>query len=778
MTRHIKLPPFVRAGVGVGKAWTGSGLLKTCVSILYILIIAAMAAATFIEKWHGTGFARAAVYSAWWFTALWALLAAAGVAYIIKRRVRRPSVVALHLALVLILAGALATHVSGRRGTVHLRSGVPVSKWTVDGGERGGEERELPFTMTMKKCEVVYHEGTEAEADYVTVFTVADGGGETVGRVSMNNIYRRGGMRFYQASFDRDMLGSTLAVNCDPAGIPLTYAGYLLLFVSLLWALADPRGAYRRLLRSPLLKRGALVLACAACFAQNAGAAGVLPEETAEKFGRLYILYNNRVCPLQTFAVDFTKKLCGSAEYKGYTAEQVLTGFIFYGDEWCAEPVIRLKAGPLRETLQLPRMCSVNTFFNSVMGGYILGPYVREYYQGQDDKFHKQVADVDDRLMMIMSLRRGTPLKVFPVTAGGKTTWHSPTDDLTGAPLDSLHRKYVQNVFSLIYQEVLAGRTANVDAILDKMLKYQRANGGASLPADVQVKAERVLNAVPFATVLFMVNLSAGLLLVVLAVYFIVKEDWNNGRTGSNERTARVANAAGPTLLALSFTALTACLALRWTASGRVPMANGYETMLVLAWAVMLAALAACRRFRIIAPFGLLASGFFLLVSHISAMDPQITHVMPVLQSPLLSVHVSVIMMSFALLSLTFVCGVTALVLSAVKGKGSVSATAETEQLALLSRLMLHPAVALLAVGVFVGAVWANVSWGSYWSWDAKETWGLITLLVYAVAVHDASLPFLRRARGYHLYMVCAFLTIIMTYFGVNYFLGGIHSYA
>ena len=332
--------------------------------------------------------------------------------------------------------------------------------------------------------------------------------------------------------------------------------------------------------------------------------------------------------------------------------------------------------------------------------------------------------------------------------------------------------------FSLLYGEVLAGRTANVDAILDKMLKYQRANGGASLPSDVQVKAERVLNAVPFATVLFMVNLSAGLLLVVLAVYFIVKEDWNNGRTASNERTARVANAAGPTLLALSFTALTACLALRWTASGRVPMANGYETMLVLAWAVMLAALAACRRFRIIAPFGLLASGFFLLVSHISAMDPQITHVMPVLQSPLLSVHVSVIMMSFALLSLTFVCGVAALVLSAVKGKGSVSATAETERLALLSRLMLHPAVALLAVGVFVGAVWANVSWGSYWSWDAKETWGLITLLVYAVAVHDASLPFLRRAKGYHVYMVCAFLTIIMTYFGVNYFLGGMHSYA
>ena len=184
------------------------------------------------------------------------------------------------------------------------------------------------------------------------------------------------------------------------------------------------------------------------------------------------------------------------------------------------------------------------------------------------------------------------------------------------------------------------------------------------------------------------------------------------------------------------------------------------------------------RRFRIAVPFSLLMSGFFLLVSHINYMDPQITHVMPVLSSPLLSVHVSVIMMSFALLSLTFAVGLTALLLRLVRGKGAPGLAEQEESLALLSRLMLYPALALLAAGVFVGAVWANVSWGTYWSWDAKETWGLITLMVYAVAVHDRSLPFLRRPAGYHLFMTLAFLTILMTYFGVNYFLGGMHSYA
>ena len=737
-----------------------------------------MGAATFVEKYRGTDFAHAAVYGSWWFAALWALLAAAGVAYIVKRRMRAPSAVALHAAFVLILAGALATRLTAERGMVHLRCGAAVGTYTVYGGDGNTEERMLPFKLRLDEFDVSYHDGTRAEADYVSRFTVIDGGRETRAEVSMNNIYKHGPMRFYQSSYDRDMLGSTLAVNSDPYGIPLTYAGYALLFAALAWMLFDPKGAYRRLLRSPLLRRGVLSLLALAAFPAVVGAAKVLPKETADKFGRLYILYNNRVCPLQTFAVDFTKKLCGSGSYKGYTAEQVLTGFIFYGDEWGAEPVLRLKNGALRDRLQLPRRCSVNTFFNPVMGGYILGPYIEEYYRGNNDKFHKEVADVDDRLMMVMNLRRGLPLKVFPVTSQGVTTWYAPTDGMADTLVDGPRRKYIQNVFSLVYGEVLAGRYASADAVLDKMLKYQRLNAGASLPSPLQVKAERAYNAVPFATVLFMLNLALGALLVVFAVWRLIKNGGSEAGEGNEVKAVKAVRAAGLAASVLSLLALTACIALRWIAGGRVPMANGYETMLVMAWFVMVLGLAVYGRFRIALPFSLLMSGFFLLVSHISLMDPQITHVMPVLSSPLLGVHVSVIMMSFALLSLAFAVGVTALLLRLVKRPARPSADDCCERLALLSRLLLYPALALLGVGVFVGAVWANVSWGAYWSWDAKEVWGLITLMVYAVAVHDRSLPFLRRPTGYHLYVTLAFLTILMTYFGVNYFLGGMHSYA
>lgn len=737
-----------------------------------------MAAATFVEKFRGTEFVHASVYGSWWFVGLWAVLALLAVAYFVGRRVRRASVVLLHLSFAVILAGALLTHVTSWQGAVRLRVGEMVSTYyeNVPGGDV--VERKLPFELRLESFDVKYHDGTRAEADYVSRFTITDGGATQRAEVSMNNVWKYRSVRFYQSSYDPDMRGSILALNSDPWGIPVTYAGYALLFLSLVWLLVDPKGAFRRLFKSDMMRRGVLSVMAVCAMSQAAGAANTLPRETADRLGRLSILYNDRVCPLQTFAVDFTKKLCGSARYGDYTPEQVLAGFIFYGDEWSAEPIIRVKNGPLRDALQLPGRCSVNTFFNQVMGGYILGPYLNEYYHGHNDKFHKQVADIDDRLMMVMELRRGTLLRVFPFTSGGKTTWYSPTENITDTLVDEAHRKYMQNVFSLIYGEVLAGSYGNVDKILDKMLKYQQLNGGSSLPSAAQVKAERLYNAIPFATILFMVNLTLGVVLLIIGLIRLIRPVKTDKPDRPDKALLRAVPVVGGALLGLSLLALTACIALRWIVGGRVPMANGYETMLLMAWFVMVLALVAARRFRIALPFGFLMSGFFLLVSHINQMDPQITHIMPVLSSPLLSVHVSVIMMSFALLSLTFICGLTAIILRLVRGRNAVELDGQLDSLALLSRLLLYPALTLLGVGIFVGAIWANVSWGAYWSWDAKEVWGLITLMVYAVAAHAASVPFLRRSMGYHIFMTLAFLTLVMTYFGVNYFLEGMHSYA
>lgn len=737
---------------------------------LYVSIITIMAAATITEKYMGSDYVADAIYGSWWFAAMWALLAAAGVAYIVKRRIRRASVLLLHGSFVVILLGALLTHVSASQGTVRLRLGETTDTYVVSTKD-GDIRHKLPFKLRLKSFDIHYHDGTKAAADYVTRLTVTDGDKTTEALVSMNNIFSYKSVRLYQMSYDPDMCGSVLSVNRDPWGIPVTYCGYALLFIAMVWMLIDPKGPYRRLLRSDIVRKGMMTIALLVATTSMAHGATTLPKETADKFGRLYVLYSNRVCPLQTLAIDFTKKLCGSASYGGYTAEQVLMGFVMWPDEWSREPLLRLKGGALRDRLQLPRHCTINTFFNDMMGGYIIGPYLNEYYNGHDDEFHRQVADVDARIQLVMDLRRGKLLKVFPYTVNGNTTWYAPTDIMPESAVAPADRQYMQNVFSLIYQEALAGNMTSVGNIADKMLRYQHKNGGSSLPSGVQTRAERLYNAVPFATILFMLNLGMGFA-TLFAVLWLMTRPTKRTLRGSMLMKIAVA------VMLLSFAALTLCVALRWLIRGTAPMANGYETMLLMAWIIMAASLLLCRRFVIVLTFGFTMSGFFLLVSHISQMDPQITHIMPVLQSPLLSIHVSVIMTAFALLSLTFICGITALLLRAMRGSRAAGLAAQLAALRALSQLFYYPAMAALAVGIFVGAVWANVSWGTYWSWDAKEVWALITFMVYAAAAHGTSLPMMRRPMPWHVFMVAAFATILMTYFGVNYFLGGMHSYA
>ena len=754
-------------------------MVKKIIFILYILVLVCMAAATIVEKSQGTDYAHAHYYGAWWFILIWAVLAALGAFYIIKRKVKCASTLALHLSFIIILAGALLTHISAKRGMIHLRIGQPTDTYMAQDEEQGMKEEKLPFSLCLKKFEAKMHDGTNAVADYSSKFTVIDGDDKSEGEVSMNNIYSHRSYRLYQSSYDEDGKGSVLAINADPYGIPVTYTGYALLFISLVWMLFDPKGGYRKLLKSPLLKKGALITALilsmgniqtlhaesATSNLQNA----VLPKETAEKFGELHILYNDRICPVQTFALDFCKKIYGARSYQGLTAEQVLSGWVFYGNTWANEPFIKIKSGEMKTAMNLPDYASLNTFFNREMGGYTIGQYVQEYYNGQQDKFHQQAADIDGKIQIIMELREGISLKVLPYTftknvkatkehpfiKAGTTTWFSPVDKLPQA-VEQQHALYIKNVFSLLNGDVKAGNTSRVNEFFVKMKKYQEVSSGNSLPTATQYKAERINNAFPFATILFMANLTLGFIALFYTIYRMTKK-----------REIKALNIALPILLGVSFLALTFGLALRWIISGNIPMSNGYESMLTVAWFVMLISILMQLRIRIVMVFGFLISGFFLLVSHINQMDPAIGQMMPVLNSPLLSIHVSIIMMSYALLSLTFICGIMGICLRS-----------HGEELQALSRIFLYPALTTMGFGIFIGAIWANVSWGNYWSWDSKETWALITFMIYAVVVHTQSLPVFRKPLVYHIYITLAFLSIAMTYFGVNYFLTGMHSYA
>lgn len=742
--------------------------MRKIIITLYIIILLILATATFVENTEGREYALTNIYGAWWFSLLWALLVAFGVAWIIKRKVKRWSVLLIHISFVFILLGAALTHFFSNQGVLHLRIGETTNQYYGQTTETGMKLVSLPFKVKLEKFEITYHEGTEAVENYISHIVITDNNQQVRGQISMNKIFSYKGIRMYQNAFDNDKGGSILSINHDPWGIPITYIGYALLFFSLIWMLIDPKGTFKQLLNSPLLRSATMIILLFGTNTSFIHAQPSVPKEVAKEFGKLNILHNDRICPMQTFAIDFTKKLYGKGHYKDFTAEQVLLGFIFWGDDWNKEPIIKVKGGDIKDNFGISKYCSVNTFFEAYTNTYKLGPYLQEYYNGNRDDLHKQAMKLDEKLMLIMELRRGTLLKMFPNNHQGTTTWVSPTQKMPEG-INTQKISFITSVFNQLYQDTQTKNFAHFQSVTNNIKRFQQENAGGSIPNNTRIQAEHIYNKVAFATILFMVNLTMGILSLLYFIYRITRK-----RTETSPKD-KIVKRVQMSFMLLSFLALSICIILRWIIKSSIPMSNGYETMLFIAWFVMLISIVAHVKFRpmdnsfssIIIISCYLSSGFFLLVSHINQMDPHITHLMPVLNSPLLSLHVSVIMMSYALLSVTFICGIMGLFLSK-----------NAEQLAILSKIMLFPALTLMGLGVFIGAIWANVSWGQYWSWDPKETWALITLMVYAIAVHSKSLPIFNQPRIYHAFMVLAFLTILMTYFGVNYFLGGMHSYA
>lgn len=732
---------------------------RAAFALLYILI-AVMAAATFIEHGKGTPYVVQHVYSSVWFAALWAALAVTGVFCLFGRKTKL-HVDILHASMVVILVGAMLTSLTAVRGMIHLREGQPTTAYTLEDNEAG--QAHLPFTVTLQSFKADYHNGTNAASDYVSRFVIRDNGKDVSGEVSMNNVFTYKGYRFYQMSYDTDGQGTVLMVSEDFWGMTVTYVGYALLFISLVWMLIAPSGTFRRLLKNPLLQKSGVLGVFLLLFALPSQAAHTVEPTTAEKFGSLYVVYNDRVCPMHTMALDFTRKLYGSANYGEYTPEQVVLGWLFWPNEWENEPIFQVKSSALREELGLEKHAAWSDFF---MSGYRLGPYVQAFYGGDKSTLNKDAVDLDDRIMLVQSLRRGELFKLFPVNDGGRCVWKTPVEKLP-ASLPKRDSLFIANVFTVMFQDVAAGNVSRVNLGIDEIKKYQLNHAQGTIPPTYKVKAEEIYNAVQLPSILFKVNLTIGIVLLVVFTMGLV-----NGKAVKCFRQMFV---GGMWLMGLAFACLTAYLALRVIVSGRLPMGNGFETMMIVTWVAMLLTLVISPRFKILLPLGFVLSGFFLLVSSLSQMNPQITPLMPVLGSPLLSIHVSIIMIAYALLSFTFVLSLVAII---VRFFGKDKVDEKLQQLQLVSQLLLLPAMTLLGIGIFVGAIWANQSWGRYWGWDPKEVWALITFMFYSVPLHGSLLRPMRKPINYHYYMIAAFFTVVMTYWGVNYLLGGMHSYA
>ena len=623
-------------------------LSKISIIALYTLIIVCIGFATVIEKSRGTDFVSEYIYGAWWFSALWAILTVAALYYIMKQQLyKRVAVMLLHVSFVVILAGALVTHLTAQRDTIHLRIANTYNL--------------SPTTqITLKEFRIINYPGTDAPLDYQSVILHNE---EEV-LVSMNHIGHIDGYRLFQKSYDTDGEGVTLGYSYDPYGIAITYLGYLMLLVGIIATLFSRHTQMRALYRKAITI--ALLLVSISASADDK--LPVVDEDIAHRMGTINVLYNNRICPLNTVATDFVMKITGSASWKGYSADEVFFSWMIYYMPWEKELLVN----------------------NTRKGGEERNAVVEMFYNGQFTK-------------------------IFPYRIGDAVDWYSPGGQVLPREIPVKEQFFIKQSMDFLTESIVTGQKERAFEIIAKIKLFQREMIGDVLPSEHKTEAELFYN--------------------------------------------KLRSIKFPILVTLQ-------LGLRWWLSRHIPLSNGYETMLFMAWVLLVLTVVLFRKFRIILWLGPLATLCCLLVAMIAGSGSQITPLMPVLQSPLLSLHVMTVMCAYALFALQMLIGIYAFW------------TSNLERITALSQLLLYPAVFLLTIGIFLGAVWANVSWGNYWSWDPKESWALITFMIYAVPLHNASIGIFRNPRFYHLYIVIAFLAVLITYFGVNYLLGGMHSYA
>lgn len=678
--------------------------------------------------------------------------------------VDQPLTFLLHLGLLLIVIGALTTHFWGVRGRISLRVGEQPTALYTDTEHLS--PRHLPFSLQLNDCEVKYYPSTDLPMDYISRLTVFSetGDEETQGRISMNNILVHDNWRFYQTGISDN--GVTLTISHDPWGIGFTYGGYLLVTLSILLFFFQRRSLWRSLFLLPIFF---LPLAVGA-------APKALQKPLADDFGHLWIAGNERIELVETYAIEFTTKLTGSESYSGLNSNQVLTGWLFYYDDWKREPMIKVKSDEAKKILGITGNRAALTDFFSPRGYKLEEPLKRDFAD-------KELRRLDEVVALISGVATGKAFRIYPVVTDpgeAEVSWISWVER-SDYDLSSQDWEYVQVSHSSLFSDIATGHYRGADRIItrlrERQLEYLPAN------AVISAKAESVLNRIQILTLPFAIfALIVALLLLVLSVRSISLSDKGSALTLSDNR--RVSTLRVLTLIIdfifISFS-LT-LLALRAIVGNHWPLSDGYETLIFLAaFSFALPFVVNLRNhLPLLLAAGILIGGFSLLVANIVASSPKVTPLIPVLSSSWLAIHVMLVMASYSLM----------LVMAVLGGVGMLKSVApdEAKRLARLNYLILIPAVFLLLLGIMSGAVWANQSWGRYWGWDPKETCALVTLLIYTLPLHAR---ILKKARGFqwlsigitsprkfNTYLLVSILAVLFTYFGANYFLTGLHSYA
>ncbi|WP_205436219.1 cytochrome c biogenesis protein [Helicobacter suis] len=677
----------------------------------------------------------------------------------------------------------------------------------------GISERKLPFKLHLKRFELERYPGSMSPSSYASEVEVLGADGKVIKpyRIFMNHVLDYGGYRFFQSSYDQDEKGTILSVNRDP-GKNFTYAGYAMLILGALLLLFNRDGRFQKLSRFLKTQQVAgILLALSLGFSSYARAqqgkidmhggkeaktpvenmAKVKIDKTAqrnaqiitrmknlkahskgqlERFGRLQVQgFEGRIKPLDTLSMELIHKITHQDGFKGMDNLQVMLGMMLYPDDYKNIKMIYTSTPKLRMMIGVPanqrRVAFLDLFGDH---GYKLNNYVEEINQKAPkdrDEFDKDVLKVDERINLVYMIFSGSILKIFPSHKG--QIWLDPEDAIksSDATLTKEATGFLHALFVGFDTGVDHNKWEAVNKTLIELDAYQKAHSNLYLPAS-RINSEIFLNHSNFFHFLMAPYLLLGVFLLVVVLVATFK----------NKPVNVWLHRGFYTVLLLCTLAHTIGLLLRWYVSGHSPWSNAYESMLYISWASTLAGLILRSNLALCASSFL--AGTALFVAHLGFMDPQISNLVPVLKSYWLNIHVSIITASYGFLGLCFILGLLTLLLFLLRSPKRPHIDQTILSLSAINEMGMIMGLLMLTVGNFLGGVWANESWGRYWGWDPKETWALISIAVYAVILHLRFLRFDYMPYVFASASVLGFYSILMTYFGVNYYLSGMHSYA
>lgn len=653
----------------------------------------------------------------------------------------------------------------------------------------GRVEKELPFSLFLREFQLERYPGSKSPSSFASEVTLTDKehGVEKDYRIYMNNILKYRGYRFFQSSYDKDEMGTILSVNYDSLGTTITYFGYFIMALGMIFTLFARGSRFRMLAKGSAKLRQkreklfapvlilAFLLSATSLSAQNRQ--NPVSRDHAREFGKLQVQNNEgRIEPVNTLASKILRKLTGTNTWNGLNPVQFLLEVSLEPEMWLNEPVIKVTNPDLRRILGVRNeMITFHDVFASDQhAGYKLESLVNDAYNKQPSertKFDKEVMAVDEKVNIYYMLLNGNFLTIFPVPGATDNKWVDLNGALqhTSPETAQFASRTMMAYRAALKQSKISGDYTQASLLLNELKENQRIKGAEIYPSDLKTKLEVFYINFNLYNKLNKAYLLAGFLLLILQFTLLLSPSFN-GKTLSR---------AGFWTVMLLFTIHTAALAVRWYISGHAPWSNGYETLLYISWSACLAGLVFAHRSPMTLAITTILAAITLFVAGMSWMNPELTNLVPVLKSYWLIIHVAIITASYGFLGMGALLGLANLVMMILRTEKNRERIDFTiSELVYIIQMALIIGLFLLTIGSFLGGVWANESWGRYWGWDPKETWALVTILVYAFITHMHKIKGFQGSFAISSLSLLGFSSVLMTFFGVNYYLSGLHSYA